>query len=166
MIEKIPDAEDTSDREIITRRLLNAPRELVFEVWTNPEHVVHWWGPDGFTNTIDEMDVRPGGTWKFMMHGPDGVDYPNQVVYLEVVRPERLVYTHGNGIEAARDFYVVVTFEDQDGKTQLTLRAVFATAAQREFVIREHRAVEGGQQTVRKCAEYLAQLSASSADPA
>lgn len=79
---------DTADREIVISRLIHAPRELVFKVWTDPKHVAHWWGPNGFTNTIHEMDVRPGGVWRFIMHGPDGVDYPNKIVYKEVVKPQ------------------------------------------------------------------------------
>src|SRR6266852_4602923 len=79
------------DREIVITRLLDAPRELAFQAWTEPQHVAHWWGPNGFTNTIHEMDVRPGGVWRFIMHGPDGTDYKNEIVYVEVVKPERLV---------------------------------------------------------------------------
>ncbi|HET7152473.1 MAG TPA: SRPBCC domain-containing protein, partial [Candidatus Kapabacteria bacterium] len=93
----VADAEDTSDREIITMRLLNAPRELVWKVWTEPEHIAKWWGPNGFTNTIRKMDVRVGGEWLFTMHGPDGTDYPNKTVYTKVVKPERLEYTVGTG---------------------------------------------------------------------
>ena len=68
-------------REIITTRVLDAPRELVWKAWTDPKHVAEWWGPNGFTNTIHEMDVRPDGVWRFIMHGPDGVDYKNEIVF-------------------------------------------------------------------------------------
>ena len=68
--------EHTADREIVATRVFDAPRDLVFRMWTDPAHIVHWWGPNGFTTTIHEMDVRPGGMWRFIMHGPDGVDYP------------------------------------------------------------------------------------------
>jgi len=80
-------AHAASDREIVTTRVVDAPRELVFRAWTEPEHVGQWWGPNGFTSTIQEMDVRPGGVWRLVMHGPDGTDYPNESIYLEVVRP-------------------------------------------------------------------------------
>jgi uncharacterized protein YndB with AHSA1/START domain len=63
-------------------------------MWTDPRHVVRWWGPTGFTTTIHEMDVRPGGNWRFTMRGPDGVDYPNEHIYVEVAPPERLVTQH------------------------------------------------------------------------
>ena len=88
------EASSRAGREITVTRVISASRETVFEMWTNPKHIAQWWGPRGFTNTIEEMDVRPGGVWRFVMHGPDGVDYPNKIVYREVVRPERLVYSH------------------------------------------------------------------------
>ena len=84
-------------RTIVTTRVFDAPRELAFEAWTNPKHLVQWWGPNGFTTTIRAIDVRPGGIWRFVMHGPDGVDYENRIVYNEIVKPERLVYSHGGG---------------------------------------------------------------------
>src|SRR5579863_6976594 len=83
-----------ADRELVFTRHFVAPRELVFEAWTNPQHVAQWWGPVGFTTTIHEMDVRPGGEWRLTMRGPDGTDYKNRIVFLEVAKPERLVYKH------------------------------------------------------------------------
>ena len=145
----------SAGREIVITRVLDAPRERVFEAWTDPEQIGHWWGPTGFTATIHEMDVRPGGIWRFIMHGPDGVDWPNRVDYLEVVRPDRLVYDHGNGGEP--QFHVTVTFADEGGRTRLTMRSVFPTAAAREYVVREVKAIEGGNQTVDRLAQYLAQ---------
>src|ERR1700733_13330918 len=94
-LDRLAEHLDTQAREIIMTRIFDAPRELVFEMWTDPKRLAHWWGPRGFTPTIQEMDVRPGGSWKMIMHGPDGVDYPNHSVFVEVVKPERLVYTHG-----------------------------------------------------------------------
>ena len=150
-------AEDsTVDREIVITRLLDAPRERVFEAWTDPRQVGHWWGPTGFTTTIHEMDVRPGGVWRFIMHGPDGVDWPNWVRYQEVVRPERLVYDHG-GEREDPEFHVTVTFADEGGRTRLTMRSLFPTAAARDYVVREVRAIEGGNQTLDRLTEYLAQ---------
>jgi uncharacterized protein YndB with AHSA1/START domain len=147
----------TSDREIVATRVLDAPRELVFEAWTDPKHVSHWWGPRGFTTTTTEMDVRPGGVWRFVMHGPGGVDYPNKIVFLEVVRPERLVYKHaGEGEAEDVKFHTTATFADQGGKTRLTLRMVFETAAERDNVAERYGAVEGGQQTLERLGEYLA----------
>ena len=87
----------TSDREIVLTRVFDAPREVVWKAWTDPQHIVKWWGPNGFTDTIETMAVRPGGTWKHVMHGPDGTDYANNSRYLEVVKPERLVYSLDGG---------------------------------------------------------------------
>ena len=143
----------TADREIVTTRLLDAPRELVWKMFTDPKHVGNWWGPDGFTNTIHEMDVRPGGVWRFMMHGPDGTDYPNKVEYHEVVEHERLVFTHGDDKGYAFDSSVV--FEDRGGKTLVTLRAVFKTVEERAYVVRERGAIEGAKQTLARLDAYL-----------
>src|SRR5215217_7891459 len=85
-----------ADREIVITRVFDAPREMVFSAFTDPEHIGAWWGPKGFTITTHAMDVRPGGEWRFIMHGPDGVDYPNKISYLEIARPERLVYDDGD----------------------------------------------------------------------
>jgi len=144
----------TTDREIAATRVFAAPRELVFKVWTEPKSVAQWWGPRGFTTTTHEMDVRPGGTWRFIMHGPDGVDYPNEIVYHEVVEPERLVYNHG----PQPVFHVTVAFADLDGKTELTMRSLFETAAERARVVEEYEAIEGLNQTLDRLAEHLATL--------
>jgi uncharacterized protein YndB with AHSA1/START domain len=149
----------TTDRELVMTRIFNAPRELVFTVWTDPKHVVHWWGPTGFTNTIHEMDVRPGGKWKLTMHGPDGVDYPNQIVYKEIVKPERLVWTHGSGKENdPGEFEVTVTFEEEGRKTKLTMKMVFKTKEALDLVKEKYGAVEGNKQTMDRLEQYLAKM--------
>ncbi|MFI5381028.1 MAG: SRPBCC domain-containing protein [Tepidisphaerales bacterium] len=145
------DATNAADREIVTTRIYDAPRELVFDAWTDPKHVAHWWGPNGFTNTIHEMDVRPGGVWRFIMHGPDGVDYQNKIVYLEIVKPELLVYDHVSGPR----FQATVTFEEQGGKTKVTMRALFETAEVRKLTVEKFGAIEGGKQTLARLAEHL-----------
>lgn len=145
-----------SDRELVFTRVFDAPRELVFNAWIDPEHIGQWWGPRGFTTTIDEMDMRPGGVWRFVMHGPDGVDYQNKVVYVEIARPERLVYNHSSGEEGdPGEFQVTVTFNEQGGKTEVTLRMLFKSAAGRDKII-QLGAIEGAHQTLDRLAEYLA----------
>jgi uncharacterized protein YndB with AHSA1/START domain len=146
----------TADREIVISRVFDAPRELVFKVWTDSQHVAEWWGPNGFTTTLHEMDVRPGGVWRFVMHAPDGVDYPNKIVFAEVVEPERLVFSHGSGAPDDAGFEVTITFADEGGKTRLTMRQRYATAAERDYVAREYHAVEMGNQSLNRFAEYLA----------
>lgn len=146
----------TADREIVLSRVFDAPRELVFKAWTDSQHVAQWWGPNGFTTTVHEMDVRPGGVWRFVMHGPDGVDYDNKMVFAEVVEPERLVFNHSSGAEGDAGFDTIVTFVDEGAKTRLTIRQIYATAAERDYVAREYHAVEMGNQTFDRFAEYLA----------
>lgn len=151
-------AEKTADREIVITRVLNAPRELVFDAWTDPKHIGQWWGPRGFTTTIHEMDVKPGGVWRFIMHGPDGVDYKNRIVYIEIVKPERLVYTHGADEDAdPGQFHVTVTFAEQGGRTKLTMRSLFPSAAERDRVV-AFGAIEGGNQTLDSLEEHLAKM--------
>jgi len=148
-----------SDREIVISRIFAAPRELVWEAMTNPQHVVNWWGPRGFSTTIKQMDVRPGGVWEHTMRGPDGTNYPNKSVFKEVVKPERIVYSHGGGREGGpgASFTATWTFEAiEASKTRLTLRQVFATPEQRDFVVKEFGAIEGGKQTFARLSEHLA----------
>jgi uncharacterized protein YndB with AHSA1/START domain len=155
-------ATDTQDREIEITRLFDAPRELVWNAWTDPVHIACWWGPNGFTTTIHEMDVRPGGVWRQTMHGPDGTDYPNESTFIEVVKPQRIVFSHTGGKKGdpAVQFQSTWTFESEGEKTRLTLRMVFASAAAREFVVKRHRAMEGGNQTLGRLADYLASMAA------
>ena len=147
-----------ADNEIVITRLVDAPPELVWEAMTNPEHVVHWWGPQGFTTTIKEMDVRPGGVWKHVMHGPDGANYPNQSRFMEVVKPSRLVYSNAGHREggAGVEFISTWTFEEDEGKTKVTIRHVFPTVAARERVVKEFGAIEGGKQCLARLAGQLA----------
>jgi uncharacterized protein YndB with AHSA1/START domain len=148
-------ATGTEDREIVLTRVFDAPRELVFQAYTQPEHLAQWYGPNGFTITTYEHDCRPSGRWRFMMHGPDGKDWPNRMVFREVVRPERLVFDHGSDVDDDPDqFHVTITFEDEGGRTRLTSRMVFRTREQRD-VKTNFGAVELGHQTLARLAEYL-----------
>jgi len=146
-----------SEREMIVSRLLNAPRELVFDAWTDPKHLGEWWGPVGFTTTTQRMDLRPGGEWIHVMHGPDGTDYPNYTVFIEVDRPARLVYTNSDGDSAAAPviFEATVTFDEQDDRTRVTMRARFRSAAEKARVMREYGAYEGAHQMLDRLAQHL-----------
>lgn len=147
-----------ADCEIVLTHTFEAPRELVFQAWTEPQHMEQWWGPDGFRNETLTMEVRPGGSWCYVMVGPDGTAYENRTVYQEVVAPERLVYRHDWEIDDdPLAFAVTVTFEAQGDQTQLTMRMRFATAEQRDDTI-AFGAVESGRQTLTKLAHYLAKL--------
>ena len=142
---------------IIGTRVFDATRDLVFEVWTDPKHLSQWWGPNGFTTTTSHFDMRPGGVWRFVMHGPDGRDYQNRITFEEVVRPERLVYSHGGAddVEPVK-FRSIVTFEDiGGGKTRLTLKGTFPSAAERARVIAEYGADKGMVQTRSRLGQYV-----------
>ena len=142
---------DTSDRELTITRLLNAPRPLVWEVFTNPEHIKNWWGPDGFTNTIFTMDVKVGGIWDFIMHGPDGTDYKNKSQYVEIKKPELLVFDHISGPK----FRATITLEAQGNKTFITWSMLFDTAEQFQQVVKQFKADEGLKQNIIKLDDYL-----------
>lgn len=154
---------EASDREIVIARVFTAPRELVWAALTQPEHVANWWGPHGFTTTTETMDVRPGGMWKHVMRGPDGQLYPNKSTFKEVVKPERLVYSHGGGrTEGGRGARFVATWtldEIAPGQTRVTIRMVFPSAEDRDFVVKEYGAIEGGRQTLTRLGEYLPTMS-------
>jgi uncharacterized protein YndB with AHSA1/START domain len=149
----------TADRELVFTRIFKAPRELVFEVWTNPNHVVHWWGPKGFTNTIHEMNVKPGGVWRFIMHGPDGNDYPNKIVFKEVVKPSLLTFDHGWDNEDMDNhpgkFEVVVNFEAKGKSTELTMKMIFKSKEAKDEVVEKYGAIDGNKQTMDKLEAYL-----------
>ena len=145
-------ASPTADREISATRVFDAPRDLVWKAWTDPQHIAQWWGPKGFSNTIVSMDVRPGGLWDFVMHGPDGRNYDNKIRYVEIVPPERLVYDH----ISAPNFHVTVSFEEEHGKTRLTMTMLFETAELRDGVVKAYGAVEGLHQTLGRLEDHLA----------
>ena len=158
MIESMmQDATSTADREISATRLIDAPRSLVFQMFTDRDHIGNWWGPHGFRTTTYEMDVRPGGVWRFVMHGPDGTDYQNKIVYVEITPPERLVYDHVSGPH----FQTTVLFEEEEGKTRLSMRMLFETAKLRDQVIREFGAADGLVQTLSRLAEQAESAAAA-----
>jgi len=114
------------EQELVLTRVFDAPRELVFKAWTDPKRVAQWWGPQGFTNPVCELDARPGGAIRIHMRGPDGTVYPMTGVYQEVVEPERLVFTSAALDEKGHPLFEVlttVTFAEQGAKTKQILRA-------------------------------------------
>jgi len=121
-----------ADREIVTTRVIDAPRELVFKAWIDPEQLARWWGPKGFSNTFHEFEPKPGGAWRFVMHGPDGRDYKNESVFLDVETPERIVFRH----VSPPQFTARITFAEHAGKTKVTWRMIFETATERDNVAR------------------------------
>jgi uncharacterized protein YndB with AHSA1/START domain len=148
----------TDSRSIIGSRVFDAPRDLVFAAFTDPKHLAQWWGPDGFTTTTHAFDFRPGGVWRFVMHGPDGRDYQNRITYDEIVPPERLVYRHGGGDDVEPvQFTQRLTFEDLgNDQTRLTWHGTFPSAEERTRVTKEYGADKGLAQTMARLADYLA----------
>jgi uncharacterized protein YndB with AHSA1/START domain len=144
------------EREIVLVRVLDAPRDAVFAAWTDAGVFCQWFGPEGFTCTVREMDVRPGGRARFDMSSADGTVFTNRFEYREIVPGARLVLDHGSDVDddPAR-FRVTITFDEQaDGKTVLTLRQLHPTVEQRDASI-GFGAVELGMQTMRKLARHL-----------
>ena len=146
----------TADREIVITRTIDARRELVFEAFTDVRHLSHWWGPNGFTTTTRSFTFQEGGVWDFVMHGPDGVDYPSWIRWHEITPPERIALIHGESAQDPDAFESVLTFADHGETTEITMRTVFPTAALRDRAIEEHHAVEGGRQTLDSLAAYVA----------
>jgi len=142
------------NNELIYTKLLDAPRELVWEVWTKPEHLKEWWGPDGFTLTHKSLKLPPGSKWQFIMHGM-GQDFDTQIEYTEVVKPSLLSYRHANLANDDMSFTVRVTFEAVSGKTLLTMRNIFKSKEIIEQLNQMVNAIEGGKQTLNKLEAYI-----------
>ena len=154
----MPAAADVkSEREIVASRTFDAPRELVWKMWTDPEHLVKWWGPNGFRVTTKTVDIRPGGEWVFTMHGPDGTDYFNHIIFRDLVKPERIAYSHVSGPL----FESTVTFTEHGGKTTVDVRMEFETAELRDRVATQFGAVEGLEQTLGRLGEELKNMTNS-----
>src|SRR5690349_21332365 len=139
------------DREIVLTRVLEAPRELVFRMWLEREHITRWFGPRGYACTTHEMDARVGGRWRFDMVSPDGKLYPNLIEYVEIAQPERLVFFHGTGQDDDPNrFHVTITFDEQSNKkTVMTMRQLHPSKERRAWAI-GFGAVELGFQTLDK----------------
>jgi uncharacterized protein YndB with AHSA1/START domain len=141
----------TADRELTITRLLNAPIKLVWKVWTEPEHIAKWWGPNGFTNTVNKMDVKAGGEWDLIMHGPDGTDFKNKSVFREVILHKKIVYEH----TSAPKFTATIDFEEQGKQTFIKWNMLFDTAEEFIQTVKTFKADEGLKQNLVKLEAYL-----------
>ena len=144
-------------RMISATRTFDAPRDLVWRAFTDPEMITNWWGPEGFSTTTHERDLRPGGVWRHTMHGPDGTDYPNYTEFIDVVEPERLVYRNSGDETFSSDhtFTSTVLFREiGEGKTELSFTMIFASAKGREEAAK-FGAVEGLDQTLERFRRHL-----------
>ncbi|WP_225850792.1 SRPBCC family protein [Streptomyces sp. HPF1205] len=155
----------TAGREILISRSIGASRESVFEAFTRVRHLSRWWGPEGFTTTTRSFEFRAGGVWDFVMHGPDGTDYQEWITWTEIVRPERIALVHGESRDDPNAFESVLTFEPAGERTRIVMRTVFPTKELREEAVHKYHAIEGGEQTLRHLAAYVAELAGGTTTP-
>src|SRR3954452_12754662 len=149
----------TADREIVISRIISAPRELVFEAFTQVRHLSRWWGPEGFTTTTRSFEFRVGGEWDFVMHGPDGTDYQEWITWREIVPPERIALVHGESRDDPNAFESDVTFEATGERTRIVMRTVFPTKELRDEAVEKYHAIEGGEQTLNNLAAYVTEVA-------
>ena len=143
-------------RSISATRLFDAPPDLVFEMWSDARHLANWWGPRGFSITTHEFTFKPGGRWRFIMHGPDGRDYKNEIVFREIDRPRRIAYSH----VSTPPFDAEATFIDRGGKTEVTMKGTWETGELRDRVAKQFGAVQGMQETIDRLGEAVAYADA------
>ncbi|MDB5309465.1 MAG: hypothetical protein JWO38_3667 [Gemmataceae bacterium] len=145
-----------SDREIVLTRIFEAPRGLVFEAMTRPEHLARWWGPRGSKLTVCEIDLRPGGAWRYVLRGPDGIDYPFKGVYREIVRPERIVTTEcfDNPSIGSPEWLATMVLEEHDGRTKMMTTCLHPSVEARDGHLKS--GMEGGAgETLDRLEELL-----------
>ncbi len=148
----------TADREIVISRVINAPREVVFQAFTEVRHVSRWWGPDGFTTTTRSFEFRVGGEWDFMMQGPNGTDYQEFITWTEILPPQRIALLHGEFRGDPNAFESVWTFAADGAATRIEMRTVFPTRELRDDAVEKYHAIEGGQQTLSNLAAYVTEI--------
>src|SRR5690242_4656952 len=158
-------ARETADREIVISRVIGAPRELVFEAFTQVRHLSRWWGPAGFSTTTRSFEFRVGGGWDFVMHGPDGTDYQEWITWREIVPPERIALRHGESRDDPNAFESVLVFEPAGEETRIVMRTVFPSKELRDEGGEKYHAIEGGEQTLRSLAGYGAGLGRNETAP-
>lgn len=150
--------EHPSNHEMLYTRIYDAPRELVWKAWSEPERLAKWFGPNGFSITTHEMQFKEGGFWKFTMHGPDGRNYKNKIHYLEIKAPERIVNKHaGEGSDDVVNFQTIITFEAiSKNETKVSMRQIFNSPEDLKFVIDNYHADKGALENIQRLADYIA----------
>jgi len=154
-----PSQSATADREIVISLVIDAPRELVFEAFTEVRHVSRWWGPKGFTTTTRSFEFRVGGVWDFVMHAPDGTDYAEWITWTEILQPERIALLHGEYRDDPNAFESVLVFEAVGVATRIEMRTVFPTKELRDEAVEKYHAIEGGEQTLSNLATYVTEIA-------
>ncbi|NBE98940.1 ATPase [Nonomuraea sp. KC401] len=156
--QRAPAQSATADRETVISRVIDAPRELVFEAFTEVRHLSRWWGPEGFTTTTRSFEFRVGGEWDFVMHGPDRTDYQEWITWTEIVAPERIVLLHGEYRGDPNAFESVLAFAPEGAATRIEMRTVFPTKELRDEAVDKHHAIEAGRQTLSNLAAYVTEI--------
>jgi len=145
-----------SGREVVFSRLIGAPVALVWEMWSDVRHLQEWFGPAGYTTTTEEFEFAPGGVWRFTMHGPDGTDCPNRMVFRTIEPKTRIVYANSWDLpDAPLDFIGVVTFAAEGQGTRLTLHMTFANDAAMQTAVERYGVLSGGTETFERLARYM-----------
>jgi uncharacterized protein YndB with AHSA1/START domain len=153
---RVSRAERPSQREVVFSRLLDAPRELVWRMWSEVAHLHEWYGPEGFTLTTFEFEFAPGGVWRLVMHGPDGTDYPTHIVFREIDPPSRIVYDNDWDLAGAPlQYRGVITLEAVGRKTALSIRMTFRDDEAMRVAVERYGVMEGGTQTLARIARAL-----------
>ncbi|MCB9091411.1 MAG: SRPBCC domain-containing protein [Halobacteriovoraceae bacterium] len=146
--------------KVIYRRYFDAPIELVFDAWSSHQHLSEWWGPDGFTLTTHSLDFTNGGFWNFIMHGPDGTDYNNKIQFVEISKPNLIIYKHIGEGQKTEDvhFHTQIKFEKMNNGTTVIMEQDFGTKEELEKVNEQYGAIEGGIQHIDNLGKYLESL--------
>ncbi|WP_367038470.1 SRPBCC family protein [Streptomyces sp. Je 1-332] len=159
-----PTQSATADRETVISRIIDAPRELVFEAFTEVRHLSRWWGPEGFTTTTRAFEFRVGGAWDFVMHGPDGTDYQEWITWTAIAPPERIAMLHGEARDDPNAFESVLTFERDGAATRIEMHTLFPTKEQRDEAVEKYHAIEAGRQTLNNLAAYVTETVSKGAE--
>lgn len=157
LLEILPELQE-DERTIMSTRVFDAPRSMLYEAFADPKQVVEWWGPHGFSTTVIEMDLRPGGRWRIVMHGPDGANYPNDMTFTDVVPNERIELDLVGGREGAAPVYMhkTITWQDEGRGTRLTLRNQFGSRDLRDENVRAYGSVQGARDLFERLTKFLA----------
>jgi uncharacterized protein YndB with AHSA1/START domain len=145
---------NTAERQLSFSRLLDAPIELVWDVWTNPKHIQQWWGPDGYHSMVTKMEARPGGEWDLIMIGTDGVSHYHHCVYIEIVKHKKIVYEQQTHFR----YVAIIEFEKRDNKTRLTWTMLFESQEYLEQVAKTIGVTDGFKQHSLRLVNYLSQI--------
>lgn len=155
----------TTDREIVMSRVVSASPEAIFEAFTQIEHLSQWWAPDGTSITTRSFEFEVGGNWDFLLHLPDGSDYPEWVTWREIVPAERVVLLYGTSRQDPNAFESTVVFEPAGDQTRIAMRSVFPTKEVRDEAVEKHYAIEGSEQMLRNLETFVSEHSQNGTNP-